>query len=132
MFHKHLLYTFPFAKELPCSAFYVDDTMNGFLADWFGIVMGTSHEEPMARSIPVEWNLFGVGQWDYSTNADFIYQFWVNSTERAKNYETLYTIGMRGNGDCECLFFFSVGCQSMLILRVFSLDGIESAALAGW
>ena len=75
--------------------------MNGFLADWFGIVMGTSHEEPMTRSIPVEWGLFGVGQWDYSENRDFIYQFWVNSTERAKNYETLFTIGMRGNGDCE-------------------------------
>ncbi|KAI0691797.1 hypothetical protein BC835DRAFT_1278866 [Cytidiella melzeri] len=81
------------------SAFYVDDTMNGFLADFYGIVMGTSHEEPMARSIPVEWTLFGVGPWDYSENADFIYQFWVNSTERVKNFETLFTLGMRGDGD---------------------------------
>lgn len=62
--------------------------------------MGTSHEEPMMRSIPVEWNLFGDGTlWDYSVNADFIYQFWVNGTERAKLYENLYTVGMRGNGD---------------------------------
>ncbi|KAI0339135.1 hypothetical protein BDW22DRAFT_1336794 [Trametopsis cervina] len=83
----------------PGHAFYVDDEMNPFLADLYGIVMGTSHEEPMTRSIPVEWNLFGVGQWDYGENADFIYDFWVNSTERSKTYETLYTMGMRGNGD---------------------------------
>lgn len=62
--------------------------------------MGTSHEEPMARSIPVEWSLFGQGAWDYSVNAQFIYNFWVNSTERAKGLETLWTLGMRGDGDC--------------------------------
>ena len=58
-----------------------------------------SHEEPMMRSIPVEWTLFGEGPWNYSTNAAFIYQFWVNGTERAKPYESIYTIGMRGDGD---------------------------------
>ncbi|KAI0085503.1 hypothetical protein BDY19DRAFT_996640 [Irpex rosettiformis] len=81
------------------SAFYVDDSLNGFIADYYGIVMGTSHEEPMARSIPVEWNLFGVGEWDYSVNADFIYEFWLNRTEEVKNFDTLFTVGMRGNGD---------------------------------
>ena len=54
------------------------------------------------RSIPVEWTLFGEGPWNYSTNADFIYQFWVNGTERAKPYESIFTIGMRGDGDREC------------------------------
>ena len=53
----------------------------------------------MARSLPVEWNLFGVGDWDYGVNADFIYQFWLNRTEEVKNFETLFTIGMRGDGD---------------------------------
>ncbi|KAI8990382.1 hypothetical protein BD414DRAFT_483452 [Trametes punicea] len=81
------------------SAFGVDDPQNQPLADWYGIVMGTSHEEPMMRSIPVEWNLFGVGPWDYGTNAQFIYNFWVNGTERAKPYENVFTVGMRGNGD---------------------------------
>lgn len=54
------------------------------------------------RSIPVEWTLFGQGAWNYSTNAPFIYQFWVNGTERAKPYESIFTIGMRGDGDREC------------------------------
>ncbi|KAJ6484507.1 hypothetical protein C8R47DRAFT_1280830 [Mycena vitilis] len=81
------------------SAFGVDDLMNQFLADYYGIVMGSSHEEPMMRSIPVEWNLFGVGPWDYSVNAETINAFWVNGTIRSKPFENVWTIGMRGNGD---------------------------------
>ncbi|KAK7447068.1 hypothetical protein VKT23_014280 [Stygiomarasmius scandens] len=81
------------------SAFNVDDPENKVLADMFGIVMGTSHEEPMMRAIPPEWDLFGQGDWNYTTNSDFIYQFWVNGTIRAKPFESLYTMGMRGNGD---------------------------------
>ncbi|KAI5116772.1 hypothetical protein M0805_007853, partial [Coniferiporia weirii] len=81
------------------SAFGVDDTQNQPLADWYGIVMGTSHEEPMMRSIPVEWTLFGEGDWNYETNSQFIYNFWVNGTERAKPYENIFTVGMRGDGD---------------------------------
>ncbi|THH00581.1 hypothetical protein EW145_g7057 [Phellinidium pouzarii] len=81
------------------SAFGVDDTQNQPLADWYGIVMGTSHEEPMMRSIPVEWGLFGVGPWNYSTNSQNIYDFWVNGTIRAKPYENIFTVGMRGDGD---------------------------------
>ncbi|KAK0200680.1 glycoside hydrolase family 115 protein [Desarmillaria ectypa] len=81
------------------SAFAVDDPENQRLADVYGIVMGTSHEEPMTRSTPVEWNLFGKGDWNYTTNSQNIYQFWVDGVERAKPYETVYTIGMRGAGD---------------------------------
>ncbi|KAL6302572.1 hypothetical protein BKA93DRAFT_389853 [Sparassis latifolia] len=80
------------------SAFGVDDTQNQPLADYYGIVMGTSHEEPMMRSIPVEWDLFGVGPWDYSVNAQNIYDFWVVGAERAKPYENMFTVGMRGDG----------------------------------
>ncbi|KAI5117957.1 hypothetical protein M0805_001619 [Coniferiporia weirii] len=81
------------------SAFGVDDTQNQPLADWYGIVMGTSHEEPMMRSIPVEWTLFGQGDWNYETNSQFIYNFWVNGTIRARPYENIFTVGMRGDGD---------------------------------
>ncbi|KAK0433154.1 glycoside hydrolase family 115 protein [Armillaria borealis] len=81
------------------SAFAVDDPENQRLADVYGIAMGTSHEEPMTRSTPVEWNLFGTGDWNYTTNSANIYQFWVVGVERAKPYETLYTVGMRGAGD---------------------------------
>ena len=60
--------------------------------------MGTSHEEPMMRSIPVEWTLFGEGPWDYSVNSAYISQFWVNGTIRAKPYANIFTLSMRGDG----------------------------------
>lgn len=61
--------------------------------------MGTSHEEPMMRSVPVEWNLFGQGgAWDYGTNQANVYDFWQVGVERAKGFEGVFTIGMRGNG----------------------------------
>jgi hypothetical protein len=28
-----------------------------------------------------------------------VYEYWVNGTRRARPYETLYTLGMRGAGD---------------------------------
>ncbi|KAF5381526.1 hypothetical protein D9757_008168 [Collybiopsis confluens] len=81
------------------SMFCVDDPLNQFLADMYGIVMGTSHEEPMMRSVPVEWDLLGDGAWDYNTNAQNVFNFWVGGVERAKPFEGLYTVGMRGDGD---------------------------------
>ena len=52
------------------------------------------------RSVPVEWNLFGVGPWDYATNQQNVYNFWKVGAERARPYEGVFTIGMRGNGAC--------------------------------
>ncbi|KAF7321993.1 GH115-C domain-containing protein [Mycena kentingensis (nom. inval.)] len=81
------------------SAFGIDDPLNQFMADYYGIVMGTSHQEPMMRSTPVEWGLFGSGDWNYGTNAANVNAYWVNGTIRAKPFENVWTLGMRGNGD---------------------------------
>jgi len=50
------------------NAFNEDDPWNPKLADEFGIVMGTSHHEPMLRA-QQEWKRHGKGSWDYSKNA---------------------------------------------------------------
>ncbi|KAI0331334.1 hypothetical protein GY45DRAFT_1336201 [Cubamyces sp. BRFM 1775] len=71
------------------SGFGLDDPLNQPLADWYGIVMGTSHEEPLMRSTPTEWDLLGTGPWDYSQN---IYNYWVEGAERSKNYENMISI----------------------------------------
>ena len=55
--------------------FYVDDPKNAELADEYGIVMGTSHHEPLARA-HAEWDRFGEGAWDFSKNADTLTKFW--------------------------------------------------------
>jgi Glycosyl hydrolase family 115/Gylcosyl hydrolase family 115 C-terminal domain len=80
------------------SAFNEDDPLNPHLADEYGIVMGTSHHEPMLRA-QQEWQRHGTGPWDYSANADVLNKFWNQGIERNKNYESTITIGMRGDGD---------------------------------
>ena len=53
------------------------------------------------RSTPNEFSLFGKGSWDYTINAANINQFWLEGAERARPFESVYTIGMRGFGDCK-------------------------------
>jgi hypothetical protein len=80
------------------NAFNDDDALNPKLADEYGIVMGTSHHEPMLRA-QQEWKRFGKGAWDYATNSDVLRQFWTEGIKRNRNYESIVTLGMRGDGD---------------------------------
>lgn len=80
------------------NAFADDDPQNMVLADEYGIVMSTSHHEPMMRA-DKEWNRYGEGEWEYSTNPENLYQFWVDGAKRNKPYESIYTLGMRGQED---------------------------------
>ena len=80
------------------SAFYDDDPMNGVLADKMGVVMGTSHHEPMALA-QQDWHRNRDGEWNYQTNGEALRKFWTTGMERAKDWETVVTVGMRGDGD---------------------------------
>ena len=80
------------------NAFNEDDPLNPKLADEYGIVMGTSHHEPMLRA-QQEWKRHGTGPWDYSRNAETLRKFWEQGIDRNKNYESIVTLGMRGDGD---------------------------------
>jgi Glycosyl hydrolase family 115/Gylcosyl hydrolase family 115 C-terminal domain len=80
------------------NAFNEDDPLNAKLADEFGIVMGTSHHEPMLRA-QQEWKRHGKGSWDYTQNAPTLQDFWRQGIERNKTYESIITLGMRGDGD---------------------------------
>ncbi|MDZ7374197.1 MAG: glycosyl hydrolase 115 family protein, partial [candidate division KSB1 bacterium] len=79
-------------------AFYVDDPENPRLADEYGVVIGTSHHEPMMRA-HVEWSWYGKGPWDYQQNAPTLRLFWEEGIRRMGNYESIVTLGMRGDGD---------------------------------
>lgn len=84
------------------NAFNEDDPANPRVADEYGIVMGTSHHEPMMRA-QAEWGRhrrdYGNGQWNYKTNEAGLKQFWQDGLERNKAYEQIYTMAMRGDGD---------------------------------
>ena len=81
------------------SAFYDDDKDNGPLADRMGVIMGTSHHEPMALAQQDWKRRKGHGKWSFMNNRDEMLDFWRGGVQRAKNWETMYTIGMRGDGD---------------------------------
>lgn len=80
------------------AAFYDDDPLNSQLADEYGIVMGTSHHEPMAKAHK-EWARYGNKIWNYDKNSAVLDDFWRKGIERMNGKEDLVTIGMRGDGD---------------------------------
>jgi len=81
---------------------YEDDPESARLADEYGIVVGTSHHEPMMRAHQ-DWTkrrrTIGNGQWNYATNEEGLKRFFREGIERNKSHETLITLGMRGDGD---------------------------------
>lgn len=80
------------------NAFNNDDTLNPVMADEYGIVMGTSHQEPMNQATE-HWRHSHLGAWDYTTNDSALRDFWRKGIENMDHRETIVTLGMRGDGD---------------------------------
>ena len=82
------------------SRFNEDDPESPRLADEYGIVMGTSHHEPMMRAHrEYVTRKDEIGPWDYSVNKERLDKFFLDGMQRNKAYDNLVTIGMRGDGD---------------------------------
>jgi hypothetical protein len=109
--YNHAFYTNVFELLLRLRANYLwpamwnncfseDDPLNPKLADDYGIVMGTSHVEPMMRA-DKEWNRLGytAGQWNYEKSPAALRAFWKEGIQRNKPYENIITIAMRGKID---------------------------------
>lgn len=79
-------------------AFYDDDPVNPQLADEYGIVISTSHHEPLMRA-HVEWERYGEGPWNYEKNPEVLREFWRKGIERMGDNESIVTLAMRGDGD---------------------------------
>lgn len=82
------------------NSFNEDDPLSPIVANNYGIVMGTSHHEPMMRN-QKEYTAVKkeVGAWDYVTNETGLRKFWEEGLRRNKDYDNLITMGMRGDGD---------------------------------
>ena len=80
--------------------FYGDDPLNSPTANDMGVIMGTSHHEPMARNHQ-EWarHRKEYGEWNYVTNQKVIDNFFREGVRRSKDNEDIIPIGMRGDGD---------------------------------
>lgn len=76
---------------------------NALLADEYGVIIGTSHHEPLCRA-GVEWQRqyeqYGDDStWSFVTNSSAITSFWRDGIQRSKELENVITIGMRGEND---------------------------------
>lgn len=83
------------------NAFNEDDPDNARLADEYGVVVGTSHQEPMLRA-QKEWDrryLKTQGRWNYYRHPDLLKDFWREGIRRNRNFESVVTIGLRGADD---------------------------------
>jgi hypothetical protein len=75
---------------------------NKVVADEYGIVMGSSHIEPMLRNnmAGAEWDReYPDEPWDYVKNRDHIYEYWERGIRENGKYENVYTVGKRGRDD---------------------------------
>ncbi|KAI1822998.1 hypothetical protein F4861DRAFT_540397 [Xylaria intraflava] len=82
----------------PGNIFFTDDPGNMQLADDYGIVVSTSHQEPMQRCTN-EWNDTITGPWDWKKNKANVTAFMDYGIRRAGQNESYFTLGMRGDGD---------------------------------
>ena len=83
------------------------------MADSCGIVIGTSHCEPMLRNNVGEWDVQERGRFNYRTNREAVQQYWAERLEevkgegfmvqgarfKGKGQKSMFTIGMRGIHD---------------------------------
>ena len=81
-------------------AFNEDDPLNPVVADEYGVVMGTSHHEPLMRN-QEEWTKRSreLGEWNYRQNGDNMRKFWLEGLKRNAKYDNMPTVGLRGDGD---------------------------------
>lgn len=81
------------------SAFYDDDPESAKLAGEYGVVIGTSHHEPLMRAHD-EWRRYGdKTEWNYEHNGAKLKEFWTEGIKRMGSNESVVTVGMRGDGD---------------------------------
>ncbi len=77
---------------------------NKYIADDYGIVMGSSHCEQMLRNNVWEWSRWtpdsgSQGSWDWCTNSSQIVEYWQDRVEVNALFENIFSTGMRGIHD---------------------------------
>lgn len=72
---------------------------NKEMADSCGIIVGSSHCEPLLRNNVGEWDKKKRGDYNFISNRQNVEQYWTERLQEMKGKEGLFTIGMRGIHD---------------------------------
>jgi hypothetical protein len=92
---------------------------NAALADDYGIVMGSSHAEPMLRNNVGEWQ-DAPDKYNYATNPDGMRSYWEERVAANGKYDNIYTIGTRGIHDGAMQGPKAVPERVALLQKIFS------------
>lgn len=84
-----------------CTGAFYTHPESKTVADEYGIVITTSHCEPMLfnNADRTEWNRQRDGEWNYRTNKETIWNKFNDRVSEACMYENIYTTAMRGVHD---------------------------------
>jgi len=82
-----------------CSSAFNLNPENRVVADRYGIVMGSSHCEPLLRNNVGEWPRDNQPAYNFLTNPQGVTDYWEERLRTNGKYENFYTIGMRGIHD---------------------------------
>lgn len=85
----------------------------------YDIVVGTSHAEPMLRNNVGEWHRKTMGDFNYITNRDSVYNYWKKRVKQVADDNSIYTIGMRGVHDGKMEGATTLPQQEAVISQVF-------------
>ena len=84
-----------------CTGAFYSHPDSKVVCDSFGIIVTTSHCEPLLlnNAAESEWKQERDGDWNYKTNRETILKKWDERLAEASQYENIYTVAMRGVHD---------------------------------
>ena len=95
---------------------------NREMAQKYGIILGTSHCEPMMRNSAREWSDKERGAYNFVTNPEGVAQYWEERLKELKQSENIYTIGMRGRHDGRMQGVTTVDHETEILQKVIQTE----------
>lgn len=82
-----------------CTKAFFSIPGNTKVAADYGILIGSSHAEPMLRNNVSEWKEKTMGHFNYISNRDSVLKYWEDRVKESKGINAMYSMGMRGVHD---------------------------------
>lgn len=105
-----------------CSVPFYFTPGNMEAADRYGIVIGTSHCEPLMRNNVGEWDAARYGDYNFRTNRRGVIDYWRERLEQVRGKENFYTVGMRGIHDSNMEGYKTLDEQTQGLNEVFEVQ----------
>ena len=87
-------------------------------AEKYGIVLSTSHAEPMMRTNTGEWDNAKYGAFNFFTNKEQVLSYWEERVKQLTLSENIYTVGMRGIHDGRMQGVSSLDDETQTLFKV--------------